>query len=208
LYNLDGTFYKTILMPPRPDSTSFFYSIDYISESLFDNDPSTIEYIVAYTYDSIPGNGYYKYNRVKVIREDGTILLDEMNADGYYVYSTEEGTKLMLYYEYANFLQYQTKVFNLPGKIPFGTDDKITDMPNYPVLYPNPNNGSFFIRFHSNGENDHQIELYSTTGKLIDTYKSFSNPTHINNLNLSEGEYLINTRSKGNNSTTKMIIKK
>jgi hypothetical protein len=114
----------------------------------------------------------------------------------------------MLYYEYANFLQYQTKVFNLPGKIPFGTDDKITDMPNYPVLYPNPNNGSFFIRFHSNGENDHQIELYSTTGKLIDTYKSFSNPTHINNLNLSEGEYLINTRSKGNNSTTKMIIKK
>jgi hypothetical protein len=206
LYNLDGTFYKTILMPPRPDTSSFFYFISNISESLFDNDPSTIEYIVAYTYDSIPGN--YLYNRVKVIREDGTILLDEMNASQYSVYSTEEGTKLMLNYIYANGWSYQTKVFNLPGQIPTETIDKNNDFTNTPVLYPNPNAGSFFINFHSNAANNHLIELYSTTGVLINTYKSSSNLTHINNFGLSDGVYLINTRTKGQNSTTKMIIKK
>jgi hypothetical protein len=46
LYNLDGTYYKTILMPPKPDTSSWFYTITCISESLFDDDPTTIEYMV------------------------------------------------------------------------------------------------------------------------------------------------------------------
>jgi hypothetical protein len=208
LYNLDGSLYKTIQMPPKPDTSAFSFNVQYISRTLFDNDPSNIEYEIEYQWDSLPG---YTKHEVKVIREDGTVLLDEINGRNYGVYSSEEGTKFLIseyYYANGTPCQYLTKVFNLPGEIPTNIEDKGTTSTSPLLLYPNPNNGSFFIRFHSNDENNHQIELYSATGKLIDIYKSFSNPTQIINSNLSEGVYLINTQSKGINSTTRMIIKK
>src|ERR1039457_4080380 len=89
LYNLDGTLYKTILMPPKPDTICGFWGIGNISESLFDNDHSNIEYIVSYGLDSVSSS--YTYYRTRIIREDGTILLDELYAWSYYVYNTEEG---------------------------------------------------------------------------------------------------------------------
>jgi hypothetical protein len=46
LLNLDGSLYKIIQMPPKPDSTSVIEVVNFVSNSLFDNDPSTIEYLV------------------------------------------------------------------------------------------------------------------------------------------------------------------
>jgi|WetSurMetagenome_2_1015567.scaffolds.fasta_scaffold64131_2 hypothetical protein len=206
LYNLDGTFYKTIVMPPKPDPSSYFYYINFITESLFDNDPTTIEYIVAYSYDSIPNA--YSYNRVKVIREDGTILLDEMNAGTYSIYLTEEGPKLMLSYYYANCTTYQTKVFNLPGQIPTETNDNNTVMSGNSVLYPNPNAGSFSIDLKNNQDESVTIELYSANGKLVNTYQTSGNTAKISNSTLSDGLYYIKTKSKNRNTTSKMIIQK
>jgi len=213
LYNLDGTFYKTIQMPPKPDTTaSVGYFPMYISRTLFDTDPSNIEYIVEYEWDSLNNSSYYQH-KSQVIREDGTILLDEMNGRSFFfgqVYSTEEGAKLMIggyYYANGTPCEYTTKVFNLPGELLTNSEDKSQLAPSL-MLYPNPNNGSFYIKFNSNIATDHHIELYSPNGKLIDTYQSSGNPTHITNLGLSDGMYLINTRSKRMNSTTKMLIKK
>jgi hypothetical protein len=217
LFNLDGSLYKTIQLPPKPDS-SRVELIDWVTESLFDNDSSTIEYLVFYSKDSAYGANY----RAKVAREDGTILLDEPNATYNYLYlgqwgfwstrifNTEDGTKLILYYSYARQNGYpsQVKVFNLPGKIPNGIPDIQRVINNNLSIYPNPNNGSFYINLHSDEGNSHIIDLYSINGKLIETYKSTGTLTHINNFGLSEGVYLINTRSKSKNSTTKMVIKK
>lgn len=212
LFNLDGSLYKTIQMPPKPSPSSWIYGIYYVSDSLFDNDPSNIEYIVFYNCDSVVAGSYHL---MRVAREDGTILLSEPNAsilqmdfDYIPVFNSEQGTKLILHYLYGNEHYYQTKVFSLPGKLFTANKNEPWDSQNTLSLYPNPNNGSFYIKIHSNNNNSQMIDLYSTDGKLIDSYKSTGNLTHINNLGLSEGIYLINSRFKGINSTTKMIIKK
>jgi len=204
LYNLDGTLYKTIIMAPKPDTTYWFYGIHYISRTLFDNDPSNIEYMVNYNHDS----SNYPKLECKIIREDGTILLDEIDAALYGIFNTEEGPKLILDYTYANGWYYQTKVFSLPGQIPTLIGDKQNIENARPFIYPNPNNGSFFVKFNKNEGNGYMIDLYTTNGKLIDTYKSLGNPTQISTIGLSEGTYLINTRNKDLNSSTKMILKR
>ena len=209
LYNLDGTLFKTIVMPPKPDSTSFIYTIFWISRSLFDNDPSNIEYFVAYTYDSIPNWG--SYNEVKIIREDGTILLDEMNATNNYwppyINKTEEGTKMTLFYEYANGTYYQTKVFSLPGDIPTGEQEGIKRPEESIILFPNPNSGSFYIRFNSVENEERTIDLISPNGTSIGKFKSKDNSTQLNVPGLPDGLYLINTNSKNRRYSNKMIIK-
>jgi hypothetical protein len=209
---MDGSLFKTIQVPVDPNA--WIYRIEWISRTLFDNDPSNIEFLACYGTDSSSNTQY----RTKVVREDGTILLDELHADleGFFfsnweplIYATESGTKLKLDYAWAGWSSYyQSKVFNLPGNIPTGAMDNPQGFDKKLSLYPNPNNGSFFINVHSNNENNHIIDLYSTNGKLIETYQSSSNPIHINNFGLSEGIYLLNSRSNSINSTTKMIIKK
>jgi len=213
LYNLDGSLYKTIVMPPKPDTSAIIQEISNISESLFDNDSSNIEYLVSYYWDS-SFTGLYKW-QVNVNREDGTILLNEVDAMPYFLYTdsygvanTELGNKLILYYRYANLISYQTKVFRLPGKMPNDINDKKNFMKNDVSLYPNPNNGTFIIDLHSKEGNAITVDLYTDYGKLIDTYKSNGTPIRVSNSGLSDGLYFLNTHLQGTFSTTKMIIKK
>jgi len=98
IYNLDGTLYKTIQLPPKPNTSAYISGIFLISESLFDNDSTNIEYLVDYIWDSVPGSYYYQ---AKVVRDDKTVLLDELYTnliyyfhDVYSVQNTELGTKL------------------------------------------------------------------------------------------------------------------
>jgi hypothetical protein len=206
LYNLDGTLYKTIYMPPKPDSAAFINYLWYISRTLFDNDPSNIEYLVEYRFDSIPNN--YSYFRTKIIREDGEILFDEMNGTDGNIVMTEEGAKLILYYVYANVTYYNTKTYSLPGTLPSSTDE-ITQTPNSPLtIYPNPNNGSFYIQLRSNGGKEKIIDIYSPAGQLLDTYKSNSDMLHINQPGLPDGLYLVNDRTGAKYSSKRVIIKK
>jgi Secretion system C-terminal sorting domain len=206
LYNLDGTLFKTIQIPPKPYTTQYDYFIEFVSRTLFDIDPTNIEYMVGYHwYDSIGS-----HREVKIIRDDGTILFDELGATwgGGAIYSTEEGTKMILIYFDINDNYSQTKVFNLPGNLPNSIDDKKITQNNTPILYPNPNNGDFFLNLQSEGNNFNTIYLYSSSGKLISTYKSIGNPIHISTFSLSEGLYFVNSQTKFLNTTTKMIINK
>jgi hypothetical protein len=214
IYNLDGTLYKTIQMPQKPDQLAQISGIYLISQSLFDNDSLTIEYLVQYSWDSVSYPNMYE--ETKVIREDGTVLLSELNAVVYNLwphaeygaFATEEGAKLMLEYFYANQTWYQTKVFSLPGELATGLKGNVDETKNSFILYPNPNLGSFFIKFNTNPEGVQTIELLTINGKVINTYNSEGNSIKINNFTLSNGLYLINTRSQGKRGTTKMIINK
>jgi len=203
LYNLDCTLYKTIVLPPKPDSSATF-TVEYISRTLFDNDPTSIEYMVRYMYDSVLSN--FQYSRTKIIRENGTILFDELNANYPNIYSTEDGTKLMLFYMYASGNWDNIRVFSLPGMLPT-VEEQSNLSDSHLRLYPNPNNGSFFIQLPSNEGKENVIDLYATSGKLIDTYKSSTNLLQINNPGLPNGLYFLNNRFDNKRSTTKMIIK-
>ena len=212
LYNLDGSLFKTIQIPPKPNPSAGVQDIYWISTSLFDNDSTTIEYLIVYYWDSIPGYAFQK-NDARIIREDGTILLDEMNAISNngappLIYNTEEGTKLLLQYRYADFTIYQTKIFSLPGNLPVCVNNAIVHLNGDILLYPNPNSGSFSIKLNSKDGDLSIIDLYGLDGRLIETYKSSGKQSQITNYGLSDGLYFINARSKYLNSTTKMIIKK
>jgi hypothetical protein len=211
LYNLDGSLYKTIQIPPKPDTAAYFFSICSISRTLFDNDSTNIEYLVSYQWGySISGEPAH-YN-TKIVREDGTILLNESDATiNYYqplIYGTEEGTKMMLfYYHDSTSAYYQTKIFNLPGKLLSVPKEKILQT-NIPILYPNPNNGTFNINFNTNNSIERNVNILNSEGKLIKSYKTSNNVLNINQPQLSEGMYLLNTSSKTESSTIKIVIKK
>jgi hypothetical protein len=207
LYNIDGSIYKTINMPQKPDPSASIYELRYVTTSLFDNDPSNIEYLIEYKWDSAFNS---KYHQVKVLREDGTVLLDEMNATCYWIfpsiiYGTEEGTKLILHYQFAEGLFYQIIVFNLPGDPPVEVNN--SQNTNELVVYPNPNNGSFSIKLNSNENKESIIDVYTSEGKLIDTFKSVNNVNRINSI-LPEGLYFININADGTFYRSKMIINK
>jgi hypothetical protein len=204
LYNLDYTPYKTIVLPPKPDSSATF-TIEYISRTLFDNDPENIEYMVTYVYDSVSSS--FQYLRTKIIREDGTILFDELNAAYPNIYSTENGTKLMLFYRYASGNYWNKSVFSLPGMIP-SVEEQSNLSGSQLRLYPNPNKGSFSIQLRSNEGKENVIDLYNSGGKLIDTYKSSANLLQINNFELPNGLYFLNNRFDNKRSVTKMVIKR
>ena len=206
LYNLDGSLYKTILLPAPPGPNADIGYIFHLSRTLFDNDPSNIEYLVEYQYDSAPP--IYYYYKTRIIREDGVIIFDEMNAAYNNIYSTEDGTKLMLQYYFANGYWITKKVFSLPGILPT-SNQETNNLCNFPLnIYPNPNNGSFFIQLHSNEGKLNTIDLYSKNGKLLNTYTSSNNLLQINNMDLSEGMYFLNNRAGIRNSAKRMIIKK
>jgi hypothetical protein len=212
LYNLDGTIFKTIQLPPKPD-TNAGLQVYYISRTLFDNDPANIEYLICYYWDST-------YNSTKfqttIAREDGTVLLNELNArpsystsDVYAVCNTEAGSKLILFYTYAYWNTFiETKVFNLPGTLPNAVKDESGILQNDFTLYPNPNNGSFFIEFLSNPTEASTINLYSQNGNLINTFNSTKKSIMLDNVGLSDGIYLINVRSRNSFSTRKIMIQK
>jgi hypothetical protein len=216
LYNLDGSLFKSVQIPVDPNDN--VVCILWISRTLFDNDPSNIEYMACFGADS--SSNLYSQRKTKIIREDGTILLNEMNANCYFtilnfpiswvpiIYATESGTKLLLDYYWATGSYYQSKIFNLPGNIPAGVQDNPKGFDNVLSLYPNPNTGLFFIKFDSNHHGESAVELYSNNGKLINTYKSASNPVQINAIGLSDGIYFVNSFYKGKNSNAKVIIQK
>jgi hypothetical protein len=208
LYHLDGTLYKTIYLPPKPDSSSYLESLWYISRTLFDNDPSNIEFLAGYTNGDTTGGNPER--RVEIIREDGTILLDEPFARGWSagIYSTEQGTKMMLSYWDNTYTEYLIKVFNLPGALPLSDNDALPNETNGISVIPNPNNGQFTLKMVSKPGEPGMIELYSSNGKLITTFKSAENPANINIPGLPDGLYFINARSATRNAPAKMVIQK
>ena len=87
----------------------------------------------------------------------------------------------------------------------------LTDNPglksNASLIFPNPNNGSFTFGLKSNLK-DVTIDLYTTNGKLVDSFPCLTTPTQVNAHGLTEGIYFVRARTMNQNSTSKMIIKK
>ena len=208
LYNLDGSLFKTIQLPPKPDTNAMIEIVDFVTTTLFDNDPSNIEYLIHYDPcdSSLSGAPW----RVKIIREDGTVLLDEAYASysGLQIYNTDQGTKLILPYYTSNSVLYKKIVFSLPGILPSGFENNFANETLKTSLYPNPNNGTFCINVNSKPGEFAKIDLYSITGKFLRTYKSEDKIIQIHETGLSNGVYLINTQNNQGSQRVKMIIQK
>lgn len=78
------------------------------------------------------------------------------------------------------------------------------------VIYPNPNNGNFNIKFDSNSGNDIKIGVYDMRGRLVfeNSYKNtgvFNQTVQLNNV--ESGIYLVNIQDGERKETKKISIK-
>ena len=85
---------------------------------------------------------------------------------------------------------------------------------NAMVLYPNPSNGEFNLKFDAKSGTQVIVQLYDATGKLIGDFsnkvmRSGNNATlNVNNPNLANGMYMVKVKTSEQEKTIKLIIRK
>ena len=122
LYNLDLSIYATIDPPPLPAGYDYA-SVMLWTESTFDLDPSSIEYVIGI---SGPSNVL----GTRVIRDDGTVLFEDLGRylsedtgigelnQGPGVFASEDGNAYMVLTSYPANPPYDTRLLTLPGTLP------------------------------------------------------------------------------------------
>jgi hypothetical protein len=216
IVNSDGSLYKQINLPAKPPYAQGIQGIYYVSLSLFDTDSTNLEYLIVYNCDSVTTYDNL-YNRIKIVREDGTILLDQ-----YYAFLLEESysngvvsslfemnnqAKLILWYFNTVNQLIGTKIFTLGGQIPTNVE-KINSYNNQMTVFPNPNNGNFFVKINSIEKGLYNLQLFSTDGKLVTTFHSSENPASFSGTSLPDGVYYLKMSQKNSSiNVSKMVIK-
>jgi len=217
LFNPDGSLFKTIIIPAAPPFAYEINGIYYVTNELFDQDPLSIEYLVAYSCDSSSASGHVSYLRTRIIREDGAILLDEyyasllqneIGSNFISVYTIGTQTKLAFWImNPAEPELYATRVYNLPGQLPTGqaTIDKV----DVYSLFPNPNKGSFYLKSEYNNNGSCIFEFYTMDGKLIDQLTgNFVDCKILIKANLQDGIYLVTPKKSLKVKAKKVIIQR
>lgn len=76
-------------------------------------------------------------------------------------------------------------------------EEKNENNKNISFVYPNPNNGKFFLKIPETfGNSNFSVEIYGLNGKIIKKIESYKNEETIELNNISKGMYLINIKSE------------
>lgn len=210
IYNTDYTLWKTINL--TVPANNYVYDIRLLSEGLFTNTNELCLAYVYYYYDDV--NLYYTFN-MKVIKENGTVLLSVPGCQYVNVYKTQSGAaKLVTYsYDYSIVLYTTTtKVFSLPGTITSAPEIDIPDKQPLPA-FPNPASSLITIPYslpldagnavisliNLNGQVVAERNLLNQTGKVTFDVNGFPKGMYL---------YKISTAntSAGNSFTGKIAI--
>lgn len=175
VYNLDFSVYRILHFPPFELGQG---AIGYITQSLFDNDPLTVEFVL-YMY------GDFNFG-MRIYREDGTQLFNQAPGALPDVFE-EDGTA---YLSFSTNLNGPIKVYQLPGHLPcvdcHGTpagmailngDEHAKGL----AIYPNPTDndvtvevreryareGSFLLLLNAEGK---EVRRYSLNGQSKFTF--------------------------------------
>ncbi len=217
LFNLNHTVFRTINIPP----IGYHYTIliRYISEELFNTNPSDIEYLIISS--PLPGHSF-----THVFDEAGnTLFIQDSTAQsaaplGYgnedFISYTPSGFKMIMQNAYTG----ASSVYSLPGFLPCHdcTNGVITSMvPDNNNTkqanisnYPNPNKGETTIEYTlPQGTTTAEIIFYNITGQEVKRYKvtdAFHNIL-ISTAELDAGTYYYQLQtSNGFSAGKKMIV--
>ncbi len=158
LLNLDLTPYLTLTYPPAPTGYTYISHPSMILEETFDNDPSTIEFMIVL---SASGGG----TGVRILRQDGSILFEEM---GLSITGVNSATDLFssagVFQASDGFVYMQlgigqlttgsAKLYRLPGTLPcltcegsgMGFESPSADQAKASLtIHPNPGSGPFTV---------------------------------------------------------------
>lgn len=187
LYNLNHTVFRTITIPALP-TTSGNIVVNYISEDLFDTNPTDIEYLVTYidTIGPLP----LGQRHVAVFDENGNTLFTRDTAElagssvplagvSGTISATTSGVKMIL----LHYPTQTTEVYSLPGVLTCmecngGIISGIQPEPvqengeqQQLIPYPNPSNTSTTIPYElPEGVHSGQIAIYNMLGEEVIRY--------------------------------------
>lgn len=221
LYNLNHTVFKTINFPSIPD----MYGepvILYISEELFDTDPTDVEYFFLY-------NDANYTRRCRVFDESGNTLFAKDTAnevvanafDNYhenFIVHTSSGTKMTI----SDCPGKKAYVYSLPGFLACHdctngvttTRINTTESPTVKDIsnYPNPTGSQTTIVYDLPKEvSIADLVIYSITGQEIKRFKvsSVFHDIIIDTNDLSSGTYYYQIQtSTGYSQSKKMVVVK
>lgn len=132
------------------------------------------------------------YGRINAIEEDDDYTLwISTFGDGIFIYNPSGLSE------------------TLPGYLEITDQVPVKKTASLFTIYPNPNNGEFFIKSNAENSNDYTISLYSIQGKIIDrhfyTFDSFDLKS-ISYNGLQDGVYFLNISSIDACQTFKLVI--
>lgn len=167
IYNTNHNLWKTINLDV-PDG-QYLYDVQKVSENLFTTDNSLCLMYTYYLYDEV--NQYYTYT-TKVIKEDGTLLLNLPGCQYYYATELQDGaTKLVTYsYDYSIFPSpVTTGVYSLPGSLVTGSNATIDPAGTAALkAFPNPASQQVNLLFPEPIKStDATLELRNAAGQLL-----------------------------------------
>ena len=200
LYNLDHTLYLSFTTPDTIWAPPHYREVQYVTNSLFDCDSTTLEYVLT---NGAAINGFYVY------RTDGTLIFGQDSVVGPYcigcgdgdydirpIYNTPEGTKLMLFKSNSS-LTDSTWIYSLCGTLPLVIDEKSITA-SYVKVFPNPTSGTinFEITPPSNTEK-FKLTIYDSSFQVVDE-KNITDGNYrldLKQRSLSGGTYLFDLRT-------------
>ncbi|GAB3725763.1 hypothetical protein GCM10027594_07300 [Hymenobacter agri] len=178
LYNLNHSIFKQFTPPVLSNATPA--GVAFISDRLFDTNPSTIEYLAFY-YNPTNGNAI----RATIFSETGTTLavLDSTyDAD---IYNTPAGTKLLAqksgYNATGGLTRFYTRVYSLPGQLALraataGVAEQVDG------AYPNPAHEKVTLPYAVPAGQVGTLQVMDLSGKLVARYQVDS---HVKALEMS-----------------------
>lgn len=226
LYDLNHSLYKTINVPVMANATT--NDVWYISDELFNTNPSDIEYLVIYTSNTSSNVVYtriYDENSNLIFSVDTLSLplfTGASNDNWSPIYYTSSGVKMILYRPmYIPFADSNAYVYSLPGKLPCNdcTNGVVSGLaPNgggygnkigVSNSYPNPAINSTRIDYaFPNGVNEGEIVFYDLQGKDIKRYKVDKTFDHllISTADIPAGTYFYQMQTAAQASEGKKMV--
>ncbi len=208
IYNTDHSLWKTINL--SVPANHYLYDIRFVSENLFTTDNSLCLVYIYYNYNTI--GQYYSYT-ARVIRENGTELLNIPGCQYVYVHSLQGiGTKLIAYsFDYSTHPDYgiHTHVYSLPGQLPNSAGQDRGTMISLPDAYPNPAIGFITIPVSlPEGVSHSELIITDIHGKIVKQleYNSDADQMLIHTAQFPRGTYLYYFKTKGVRSKASKFI--
>ncbi|HRH37679.1 MAG TPA: T9SS type A sorting domain-containing protein [Flavobacteriales bacterium] len=181
IYNMDLSVHR-VLNFPAPPSGMQWNNMSYITEELFDTDPSTIEFVLVAGPSGMPGDF-----ATFVFREDGTELFSQnpgsfvasLGLTNSFPIFTANGQTYMVVFTTGVYGP-PTHIYALPGSLPCmdcrGTPTisglaldggTVVDPTSGIAIFPNPAQSEVVVRFGDEGQRADAITIVDGSGREV-----------------------------------------
>lgn len=196
IYDTDLSLFRTLVIPAPPEGVHWS-SLTSVTETLFDTDPGTVEYMLFGLHDAeggtLPVLGIYDEDGVELFFRDPGTAFSTVGAPqdmGPNIIETDGGALMLIGHAISGS---GVEIYHLPGHVPCISscgNDGITGIApmqgtSGTMTVQSPADGSSIVRYTlADGASHGMLELFDAAGRILRT-----EPIR------SDGQYLLDTRT-------------